>query len=610
MLHKLSDMTLKRQLVLLIIIAVLMMAIMQMFYYFSFYQLTQKRAGVYFNGYVEQIRAKITSSLTDVESLSKTISNSHNVQKYIIGEDSSEKFTYMNYAIDNLDYAVSSNNCIRSIEIIDRNGTIINSNDTEDIDVFMDIIAEYDLQYTDLKKSFFTHCYVENTSGKIYFAYINPIYSVLDYQISSKNMGVSIVLCKANSLTMSIDSLDELPGTIFMLTDNDFVVTSNLKSADMNNEIIDKLELKTPESANSTDFEYHDQKYIKQITRIEQNNWNIICLVQVKELIKDMASVKASGILILGVTVLLLLSAGLVLIYSITGPIRKIINNIQDIKDKDIKYRIKNTSNNEIGVISKEINNMLDKIEEMTRKIFYTQNALYEIELEKKQAELSFYQNQINPHFLYNTLECIRSMADVYKAVEIGEISNSMAKIFRYSVKEADVVTIENEIGCVNDYLKIMSIRYMGRFKIITNINEKILGLSIIKMVLQPIVENSIFHGFGGSKKNMNVFISGYFNEDADVVIDIIDNGIGMSAAYLEEINISLKENTGLQGEAGNKKSIGLININRRLKLNYGDKFGLKIISRTGFYTAVKMVIPSVNGRETNNLVRNRDKNS
>ena len=150
---------------------------------------------------------------------------------------------------------------------------------------------------------------------------------------------------------------------------------------------------------------------------------------------------------------------------------------------------------NEIGVLGTNLNRMLDEIDTLSKEIQLTQKQKYEIEIAKNQMEISAFRNQINPHFLYNTLECISAMAFYYKVQDIADISASLSNMFRYAVKGNDFVTIQDEISHVNEYAKIIEFRFMGRMQITIEADEGILGVTTLKMLLQPIVENAVFHG-------------------------------------------------------------------------------------------------------------------
>jgi two-component system sensor histidine kinase YesM len=213
------------------------------------------------------------------------------------------------------------------------------------------------------------------------------------------------------------------------------------------------------------------------------------------------------------------------------------------------------------------------------------------MELAKKQAELASLQSQINPHFLYNTLECVRSIGLANRVMEIVEIATSMAKIFRYSIKEDHFVQIKNEIDCIQDYLRIMSIRFMDKFSEQISIDESVLKMKIPRMILQPIVENAIYHGLERKSGKGTLTIKGWVTDEHVVRFEISDNGKGIHADELHKLRHRLKA-ADINQSFPSGKGLGLINIHRRIKLAFGEQYGIEIISSENEGTQVSLQIP------------------
>ncbi len=589
---RLSDMKLRSQLILLVAIAISTMIIVQLFYYVSFYKLTTERAYAYFEELSGQIENKMKSTFYDVESITQIISNSQNIQKFVIEKNAYNKLELIKYAKDNLNYGLASNKNLRNIGITGRNGIVLETDPGNDLEAFEQLIDTYKLQEQPLRTSFYTPAIYDKVTGKMYYAYINPIYSNLAGEFYKDNIGVCMTLCYTNTFTKSIEGGDKLAGLIFTISEGDNIISSSVK--DMNNKKLD-AELSTINviGEGRTRFTYKQQPCLARVVKLEKPDWTITIFIPIANLVRDMQPLRNIGILILIGTICILTLVGIVITRSITVPIGKIVSSLVKIGEMDIKYRITIPSKNEIGIIVEDINTMLDKLESMTRRIFETQNALYESELSKKQAELAFYQSQINPHFLYNTLECIRSMGAVYNAKEIVGISTSMAKIFRYSVKKGNMVTLQEELECVGDYFNIISLRYMGKYKIKFIVDKAILDQKIVKMTLQPIIENSVYHGLEKMDRDGYIGVKGYFDNSGDIVIEIVDNGKGLHEEELSKLCRKLSgDETVLSEDLNSKGSIGLLNINQRLVINYGEKYSMQISSKLNHWTAVRIKIP------------------
>ncbi|RKL64885.1 two-component sensor histidine kinase [Salipaludibacillus neizhouensis] len=251
----------------------------------------------------------------------------------------------------------------------------------------------------------------------------------------------------------------------------------------------------------------------------------------------------------------------------------------------------------EIGELVESYNQMILRIKELIEDVFIA-------EIKQKQAKFLALQTQINPHMLYNTLEQIRMKAFVENQDEIADMIKILARLFKLSLgKETGNYTIRNEIDYVSNYIKLQNMRYEDRFLLKLQLNEEIMNTPVFPIVLQPIVENSITHGFRYHNTILTIRIEGKIVEQNDVLIRIADNGVSMPLKQVEELNKKLQftknEKTGLRGmqeqEEENRdsdKSIGLVNIAQRIKLHYGERYGMKLIPQTENGVTVEILIP------------------
>lgn len=221
-------------------------------------------------------------------------------------------------------------------------------------------------------------------------------------------------------------------------------------------------------------------------------------------------------------------------------------------------------------------------------------NKLYSIKLRQKEAELNSLQNQINPHFLYNTLESIRGAALYHGITEIAAMSKALSLLFRYSISERVLVTIREELQHLENYLSIQNFRYENRFELQYNIPPELMDYKILKLTLQPLIENSIKHGLemklGKGTISIEVLVL-----DSNIKIIISDDGLGIPPKKLEELNRSLtneKYQAGIEGDRSGT-GIGVINVNSRIKLYFGDQYGLKFREAL-VGTIVEITLPAV----------------
>ena len=235
-------------------------------------------------------------------------------------------------------------------------------------------------------------------------------------------------------------------------------------------------------------------------------------------------------------------------------------------------------------------------IEERGRKYAEKLNQDYEREILKRQVYMAALQNQINPHFLYNSLECIRGQALLYDVPEIADTTQALSKFFRYSINtKSDVVTLREELDNVRDYMKIQQYRFKERFYLTISYDEseeEILQSVLPKLTLQPIVENALVHGFSNKTKHNNIVIEVKVTR-LHLSITVSDDGKGMDEETLKVLNQKLLRPPELEEIAeGRHHGIAMGNVNRRLKLFFGEEYGMNVSSAEGMGTDVEIYIP------------------
>lgn len=272
----------------------------------------------------------------------------------------------------------------------------------------------------------------------------------------------------------------------------------------------------------------------------------------------------------------------------LTRPLELLMNTIQKIGNGNVQLRAKIVKEDEIGELAQQFNEMLDQMEELKQKEYQTKQLL-------NRAEYKALQAQVNPHFLYNTLDTMASIAEIRNCPEVSQMSQSLALIFRYSLNMKDPFsTVENEIAHLKNYIYVMDMRMHDNIQYTFDVDEMTLKSKLPRLSLQPIVENAINHGLRNKrgKKKIGIQIK---REQMDLVICIEDNGIGLDTSAINE---SLRKNELDFVEKGN--SIGLHNINARLKMLYGNQYGMHLESMLGEGTKVFMILPD-RGEDSNN---------
>ena len=284
-----------------------------------------------------------------------------------------------------------------------------------------------------------------------------------------------------------------------------------------------------------------------------------------------------------------LLLAIIVLLYrnvkkKIQEPILSLTEYLDDCKTYNDKTVMDISGASEIVHICTHIQRFIDKLTEQTRLIFTNQQRMYEMEILNREYQYEALQSQINPHFLYNAINCIHGMAGYYKISSISRICEGMSAILRYSLDTEKYVTLSDELDIIKQYIEIMRLRLNADFEVKTDIAPELSNMQIIKMSLQPAVENAFVHGeFYKNKKRGSLEIKAE-DESGMLVVSITDNGKGISPDRL----LTLKREMNEKSASGKSHGLGLRNVNLRIKSEYGEEYGITVESIQNERTVVK----------------------
>lgn len=286
-----------------------------------------------------------------------------------------------------------------------------------------------------------------------------------------------------------------------------------------------------------------------------------------------------SGLVVLG---LLALAVNGV-IKGMLGHFYNILHAIREVQKGDLDVVIENCGTDEMGELGSQINKMLVNIKQLT-----DDNLKHELLV--KNTEIRALQNQINAHFIYNVLESVKMMAEIDEKYDISDAITALGKLLRYSMKwTSGNVTVEEELEYIRNYLKLINLRFDYEIYLSVKIPEAIRKQEIPKMSLQPIVENAIYHGIEQMAEDTNIYIKGVVDGE-DCIIEITDAGRGMSEEEVKNLYKKINGETEASGGSGN--GIGLKNVQDRIKMNFGEKYGIEIASRLGCFTKIMVRIP------------------
>lgn len=444
-----------------------------------------------------------------------------------------------------------------------------------------------DIRIEDINTVTYSNRILRDKGNNTYFAIYFPIYDLKNVEYFSK-LGVCVFYLSTNRMEEFLNEANVTKGTCLYVTDGVWDVLAQNGEGQKN-----KLD----------DLNKFGENY--QILKAEcaRNSWTISGYAPVAGFWEEIPvhnkrvfALYFGFIAVLGVMVVFICRA-------VFAPIHEIAVFVKEspfhLERRITGYKQKN----EIGILAGNINRMLDERTKMEEKVQKSQQVIYEEQIARKQMEILAYRNQINPHFLYNTLECIRAMSVYYGCEQVGELTVSLSNMLRYAVKGGNMVTVADEITYIKEYGKIIECRFSS-IKIFVSVCEELNPYEMVRLTLQPLVENAVLHGVEPSLNGGYVKVSVLWDEEMEqetdrtkkterrMVLRVEDNGRGMSEERYQEVWKSMQERN-VEKENG-AQSIGLANIYQRLKLIYGDAMQFKMYSTPENGTVIEIHIPAI----------------
>ncbi|WP_019637305.1 cache domain-containing sensor histidine kinase [Paenibacillus fonticola] len=319
--------------------------------------------------------------------------------------------------------------------------------------------------------------------------------------------------------------------------------------------------------------------YILIQTPFEQHEWKSYLYMPVDELAVEGNILKRNLIYIVVILVIFALISSFYLSNLITRPIKRLMKNMTLVEQGKFDNLPDVGSNDEIGLLSVRFEQMSSELKQLVERIYQEQE-------EKTEAEIRALQAQINPHFLYNTLNSVKWIASMQRSDKIVEMTEALISILRYASKNDDgKVSIREELEYVGHYITIQKVRYYNKIVVVYELDESLLDYPIPKLSIQPLVENAIFHGIAELEDEGTITISVQTTGESDIAIVVTDNGKGMEQEAAEELKQQL---LGLKGE----ESIGLSNVHNRIRRVFGVGSGVSFQSIGGRGSSFVITIP------------------
>ena len=454
--------------------------------------------------------------------------------------------------------------------------------------VVFDILGNPELlgMYKELRENYgavnWSEPYYSPVTGET-IAFVRPVYSK-----GNQLVGTAVVEIDLNLLHSRLAHLLVKPGQSYVVTSSmhlpiDFQTDSELLIYEKHptRKRLDASFLQTllDRSAGVHDLAVGERSAV--MIKSSQNllGWNVIAIIDKVNLYSSINRLGDNFRNMAMLWFLVLLVSAVMLSRSFTKPVRHLAAKMDRVSNFDVLSPLPSTRTDEIGILIRSYNALMERVHSLIGQV-------RESERMKKEYELKMLQSQIKPHFLYNTLACIGSLAKQHKIDEVRETIRSLIGLLSFSFnKSSEYTTLEEELESLRMYAQIQQVRYGDMFKLEIRTEPDLLGCEVLKLLLQPLLENALFHGIAAAERSGTIRVVGR-SRGKRLQLFVIDDGAGFP-----------KEALNVLSEAGRQdpksfNHVGLMNVHERIRIHYGEEYGLRILSRPNRGTAVRVELP------------------
>lgn len=408
--------------------------------------------------------------------------------------------------------------------------------------------------------------------------------TLIDYKNSYTPIGVSIFTQSlpnfGNIVTTNCISAGE---TMIILDENNDIIFSNKDIKANTNSLVSS----TLSAANSKSkqFNMESEGFLVIYNASSKFGFKVLSLIP-KSIVESKSSpVKNINTALFIILCIFALLISIFLSKLIINPLKRLMNSFKKLEAGDFDTRVLFKGKDEFAEICKSFNGMVLNVNNLIKQ-------KYELDIYRKQSDIEALQSKINPHFLYNTLSSIKSVIEKQDYDNASQMVQDLSDIFRYSLNRGIfVVTLKDEIDYVKKYISLQKLRFGDAFDTVFDIDADIIQCNILRLTIQPLVENALLHGFEGKtdKGIINISAKSFTNQ---IYVYVEDNGVGITQTKLEEINALLEENPDIVLDNAARKLVGIFNVNSRIKLYFGNDYGIKLFSSEGQGVTVRMTLP------------------
>ena len=541
-----------------------------------------ENSSLYTQTIIQQMDQNIDSYIDYMENTSYLVSSNEDVQKYLFGDTADPEAR--DRILSQFETILDSRSDILNLGIIAENGRMLINNGQRLTNQDLDIHSQewYTNALEGRESVYLTSSHVQHIiSGE------RPWVITLSRGIRNKEMGTGQEKEGVFFIDLNYNAISELcdqsmvgnQGYAFIV-DADGNIVYHPQQQQLYNELqTENIDLVMNAGSDIVTWGDGINKKMYSISRSEKTGWTVVDCVRVEELLRRSNEAQSIYVLVaIGLMAVALFFSRFVA-KSITLPIQRLCDSMERVQEGDFSVSdIVVDSENEIGSLTKSFNVMTQRIHELMAQNIWEQEA-------KRKSELKALQSQINPHFLYNTLDSIIWMAEGKKNEEVVLMTASLARLLRQSISNEDeLVSIGQEIEYARGYLTIQKMRYKDKLEFWIEVEPSILNIRLIKLVLQPVIENAIYHGLKYKESRGLLLVKG-FMKNGNAVLQVIDDGVGMDQETLDHIYERHKVDYHSNG-------VGIYNVQKRLQLYYGNEYGIVYESKPGEGTTATITIP------------------
>ena len=576
--------SIKVQMLLFIIIIVIDFIGVVLIYYKDISNTTIERINKINQEVVAQTVLNINGYCQNLIRISNNVAYSKMVQKFLVEKDNSEKNKLYSNINDLILNIIQINPEITSIKLFNMDNEYIQ-----------------ELEKLQSSKSIYNKIWFSSTIDKTSSIKIETggLFLISDVYASEgsnlkKMIGKVMIVFHTSAFGLNITEKDENKSMQMLLVDrNNQIISYN---TDKSLQIWKYIKSEYPTITDDFTIQYDGDRYSIGKVNVKQMDGMVIYITSPVNVFTEINNQKVKVVIVFGSALFILLIAFVMINRNMILPVRKFIGFMQELSKGNIKYlgkKINIQGYAEINEMAEEFNRMMLEIKNLSSRLIHTSTRLYEMELAKKQAQISYLQSQINPHFLYNTLESFKGLALRNNNMEIWQMAKSLGSIFKYGIRTDDFVLLSEEVFITKEYVIIQEIRFKGRLEVIFNFSEDSLQCRVPRMIIQPFIENAIFHGMEPSEKDKcTILLQGFIHKPEVLNIGISDDGAGMDEETLETLKSKLVKSIEGSLDKGEQHGIGITNVNNRLKLIYDEKYSMQISSQNGVGTEILLSLP------------------